>query len=185
MVIEKHMGDEGETSLLGKGRVSKDDARIEALGAIDEASSALGLARAAIQTSQIQAMVVQVQRDLYRVMGEVAATPENASKFRELVAERVEWLEAQISSLKTTVTMPDEFILPGDSLGSAALDLARTTIRKAERRLVTLYRHSELQNRDLLRYVNRLSTLVFYLELYEIQQASGSPPTLSKEGSGS
>ena len=173
-------GDEGETGLLGEGRVPKFDTRIEALGAVDEATAALGLARAAAQAPQSAPLLLDVQRDLYKLMAEVGATPENAAKFRTIDDARVKWLEAQTDALSEIVSMPREFIIPGENPASAAMALARTVVRRAERRVAELYRQGKLENASLLAYLNRLSSLCFALELLENQHA-GQTPRLAKE----
>jgi cob(I)alamin adenosyltransferase len=172
-------GDEGTTGLLGEGRVSKFDARIEALGAVDEATAALGLARASVQLPQTATLLLEVQRDLYKLMAEVSATPENATRFRAIDESRVNWLEAQTDALEVTLEMPREFIVPGDRPSSAALALARTIVRRAERRVVALFEAGQLENLQLLAYLNRLSSLVFMLELAENAQA-GQKSNLAK-----
>ncbi|MEJ5223239.1 MAG: cob(I)yrinic acid a,c-diamide adenosyltransferase [Anaerolineales bacterium] len=172
-------GDEGYTGLLGEGRVPKHHARIEALGDIDEATAALGLARATCQAPQIAPLLLTAQRDLYTLMAEVAATPENAGKFRAIDAARVDWLEAQTDALSAIVSLPREFILPGDTPGGAALSLARAVVRRAERRVAELLLEKAIENGELLRYLNRLSSLAFVLELLENQHA-GRNTTLAK-----
>ncbi len=172
-------GDEGYTGLLGEGRVPKHHARIEALGAIDEATAAFGLARATCQSPQIAPILLTAQRDLYGLMAEVAATPENAETFRSIDSARVEWLEAQTDALSGQVTLPREFIIPGDTPGGAALALARTVVRRAERRVAELLLEKTIENGALLRYLNRLSSLAFVLELFENQHA-GRNTTLAK-----
>jgi cob(I)alamin adenosyltransferase len=173
-------GDDGNTGLLGEGRLPKYHPRIEALGALDEASAALGFARALCLTSQIKSILVDVQRDLYVLMAEIAATPENAEHFPKLDSPRLQWLESQADNLSATVTLPAEFILPGDSLSGAALALARTIVRRAERRVAELLDSGEIKNPILLQYLNRLSSLCFALELLE-NQSSGHDTTLAKK----
>ena len=172
-------GDDGTTGLLGEGRVLKTHPRIEALGALDEASAALGLARAQVVDSRCGPILLEAQRDLYKAMAEVAATPDNADKFRGLDSSRVSWLEAQTDALAATVQMPREFIIPGDSLSGAALSLARAVVRRAERRVVELLEADEITNPELGRYLNRLSSLCFVMELVE-NQAAGKETTLAK-----
>ncbi len=173
-------GDDGTTGLLGEGRVPKDHPRLEAIGAIDEAGAFLGLARAHARASQTAEFLKTVQRHLYRLLAEVAATPENAAKFRSLGAEQVAWLEDRIAEIGEAVPPPKEFILPGDSAAGAYLDVARTVVRRAERRLATLVRSGEVENRDLLRYLNRLSSLCYALELLE-NHTAGVNTTKAKE----
>ncbi len=175
------MGDDGTTGLLGEGRVSKSDTRIEALGAVDEVTAALGVARAICASAEAAECLVHIQRDLYGLMGEVAATPENIARFRVISSEQVSWLEAQTDYLGKVVELPREFIVPGDSLAGAALDLARTVTRRAERRLVALAQEERLDNPDVLRYMNRLSSFCFVLELHENKLAGNQNTTLAKE----
>jgi cob(I)alamin adenosyltransferase len=172
-------GDDGTTNLLGEGRVAKYHARIEAVGTLDESTAALGLARAQTLDPHSSGILLEAQRDLYKLMAEVAATPENADKFHFIDAARVTWLEEQTDALSKLVEMPKEFILPGDSLAGAALSLARTVIRRAERRVVELFDAHEITNPDLQRYLNRLSSLCFVLELLE-NKAAGHQTTLAK-----
>jgi cob(I)alamin adenosyltransferase len=177
-------GDDGYTGLLGEGRVPKYHPRMEAIGTIDEASAALGVARAGSHLPQVTDILLAVQRDLYHIMAEIAAMPANAQRFRVVQADRVAWLEYQIDALTRQVEIPGEFILPGDSPCGASLALARTTVRRAERRVAELVHTDLLENMALLHYLNRLSSLAFLLELLE-NQAAGSPgPTIAKESAG-
>ena len=180
MPLYTRTGDDGTTGLLGEDRVSKDHPRIEALGALDEASAALGLARASCLATQTAPILREVQRDLYRLMAEVAATPENADKFTGIDAGRVSWLEEQADAIHKLVSLPKEFILPGDTPSGAALSLARAVVRRAERRVTELFTLEELSNPELLRYINRLSSLCFVLELLE-NQTAGKSTSLAKE----
>lgn len=173
-------GDDGTTGLLGEGRLPKHHPRIEALGALDEASAALGLARALCKSPQTGPILLDVQRDLYALMAEVSATSENASLFRTLELPRVQWLESQIDAITENAPIPAEFILPGDSLSGASFSLARTIVRRAERRVAELLDTDEIKNPALLQYLNRLSSLCFALEILENQQ-TGNPTTLAKK----
>lgn len=177
-------GDDGNTGLLGEGRVPKHDVRIEAVGTVDEATAALGMARASARHPDTVPLLLAVQRDLYGLMAEVAATAANAARFRTIDAARVAWLEAQTDALSQGITLPREFILPGDSLGGAALAVARTVVRRAERRLAQLWHEGALENAELLRYINRLSSLCFVLELLENQAAGQETPTLARSRPG-
>jgi cob(I)alamin adenosyltransferase len=174
-------GDDGYTSLLGKGRAPKYDHRIETVGAIDEADAAIGLARTFSLAPQTSSILVEVQRDLYHMMSEVSAEPVNASKFRKISDEQVSWLETQIDDISSKVVIPAEFIIPGDSKAGAAIDLARTIVRRAERHLARLVHMKKLENHALLRYMNRLSSLCFVLELLENQNSGSNYPQLAKE----
>lgn len=174
------LGDDGTTGLLGKGRVPKYDLRVEALGTLDEATAAIGLGRAFCLLPESRALLLKIQRDLYQLMSEVAATPENVEKFRVINPSYIAWLEEQTSVLGQVITTPGEFILPGDTQVGAALDLARTVVRRAERRLAELLQRGDITNYDLLGYLNRLSSFLFVLELQENQMAGKAKPTLAK-----
>ena len=174
-------GDDGFTGWLGEGRLPKNHPRIEAVGTIDEATAALGMARSVCQSTNTRDILLTVQRDLYNLMAEIAAPPENAQRFRVIGGASVAWLEEQANSLQNQVRRPTEFIVPGDSLGGASLSVARTVIRRAERRIAELYIQGELENEYLLPYLNRLSSLCFVLELIENQLAGSGSPTLAKK----
>ena len=174
-------GDDGFTSLLGDKRVPKYHPRPEAYGDIDEASAALGVARAQAKASETAEILLEVQRDLYGMMAEVAATPENAARFRSIDAAAVMRIEDHTDQLSERIVMPSEFIVPGDSTAGAALALGRTVIRRAERRIARLYHQGELENDSLLVYLNRLSSLIFVLELFENSAAGSQFPTIAKK----
>ncbi len=176
----KGTGDDGYTGLLGDRRVPKSHTRPEAYGALDEASAALGFARALVSSETLQELLIEVQRDLYHIMAELAAEPEIAERFRVVDQARVNWLEAQIERFGAEVEIPKGFVLGGDTRSAAALDLARTVVRKAERAAVRLDieirgDRTEFENPHLFAYLNRLSSLCFVLALWEVQQSGGSP----------
>ena len=173
-------GDDGYTGIFGEGRLPKSHPRLEAIGTIDEASAALGLARVVCQLPHAAELLLAIQRDLYTLMAEVAASPENAPRFRVINADRVTWLEQQIDLISKTVELPHEFTISGNTLAGAVLDLARTIVRRAERRLVELQHQGEIDNADLLRYINRLSSLCYVLEGAE-NAAAGKGHTLAKK----
>src|SRR5439155_24005690 len=153
-------GDDGTTGLLGEGRVKKHHPRPEAYGAVDEAQTAIGLARAYLRENEaINALLLQVQRELYQLMSELAATKQAAPKFRVINADHVKWLEAQTDHYGGMLELPREFILSGDSIPGAALDVARTVTRRAERRVVRLMAENMIENVRLMRCLNRLSSL--------------------------
>jgi len=141
-------GDDGTTGLLGGGRAAKDDPRIEAFGTIDEASSALGL--------------------------ELGTNPSAGKKFVVTAAADVERLEKLMAEIEAEAPMPEGFILPGATPASAALDLARSITRRAERRCVSLRRSGGLPNPEVGRWLNRLSLLLFVLGRYE-ESLAGRP----------
>lgn len=171
-------GDAGYTDLLVKGRVSKDEERVELLGTLDEASAAIGLARS-VATEPHRGLLLASQRDLYTIMTEVSAAPDNTHALPTLGADRVAWLEAVVAELEAGLAVAREFIVPGDTLAGGALALARTVTRRAERRLVELHHKGMLANTAPLAYLNRLSSLLFTLELAE-NKAAGAPGSLAR-----
>jgi len=173
-------GDQGYTGLLGEGRVPKYSQRPTAYGSVDEAQAALGLARSLASPPGAQVLKA-VQADLYHIMAELAAPLEQAEKFRTLGEARVRWLEDQLEAFGAQVEMPDGFVLSGDSQAGAALDLARTVVRRAERIAAELVHAGEVQNEHILPYLNRLSSLCFMLSLWENQQAGVSGPTMARD----
>ena len=171
-------GDAGYTGLLGSERVAKYDPRPDTFGTVDEATSALGLARATTLDPKVKEIIYRIQNELYILMAELATTPENYEKmgFR-MTAEHVQWLEQVEESLKQEVEIPNKFVIPGDTLDGAALDLARTIIRRAERMAVKLLHDGVIQNDELIRYLNRLSDLVFILARYiEVKSSLAQRP---------
>lgn len=176
-------GDDGTTGLLGGGRAPKDDARIEAFGTVDEASSALGLARALSPHARVNLICEELQRGLYDVGAELGTNPEARATFVTIRASQVQRLEDLIRELESEITMPEGFILPGATPASAALDLARTVTRRAERRCVTLERAGGLANPEVRRWLNRLSLLLFVLGRYEEGLAGLHAPPAKKSNS--
>lgn len=160
-------GDSGDTGILGEGRVSKTSVRIEALGSVDEANAVIGLARSLSQSEKTKSILLHVQKQLYFLMSELSATPETADKFDKISQDDVLWLEKQIESLENSVVLPREFIIPGESTASGALAMARTVVRRAERRTIELFESGEIAKSVLLAFLNRLSSLIFILEVYE------------------
>jgi cob(I)alamin adenosyltransferase len=173
-------GDDGYTRLLGEGRVAKYMPQPEAYGTVDEASSAMGVARAASRCERVKELLLVSQRDLYLLMAELAATPKTAERFRRIDEARVKWLEEQTDAITALVQLPREFVIPGDSLPSAYLSLARTVVRRAERLVVHLLHDGVIENVQLVRYLNRLSSLLFVLQLYEDAQSGQAGATLAK-----
>jgi len=164
-------GDDGTTGLLGGGRAAKDDARIEAFGTVDETSSAIGLARSLTRNRSVASICEELQRRLYQVGAELATGPRAKATFAKTAASDVGRLEELMAGLEAEVEMPDEFILPGATAASAALDLARAVARRAERRYVSLDSARGGRNPQLRRWLNRLSLLLFVLGRYEEGQA--------------
>ncbi len=160
-------GDSGDTGYLGEGRIPKTSLRIEAVGSVDEASAALGLARALVLSEKSRHIILEVQKQLYWLMSELSADPDVADRFDKIGEEQVQWLESQIANLEKEVVLPREFIIPGENPASGALALARTVVRRAERRTVALFEVKGIQKSVLIAYLNRLSSLIFILEVYE------------------
>ncbi len=174
-------GDDGYTGLLGPERVPKYDPRPEAYGAVDEAQAALGVARTAGCTPRTAQVLAAVQRDLYDLMAELAAAGDEDSAFAGSVTpEYVDQLERWIAEFEGEIEMPKEFVLPGDGPADAALHLARTVTRRAERRAVRLLDNGLLKSEEVVRYLNRLSSLLYGLALLEASAATERGPTLVK-----
>lgn len=158
-------GDRGETGLFGGGRVQKDDLRVEAYGAVDELNASLGLARTTGLPGELDALLARIQDDLF-VLGADLATPPDATVRADRVvrmeAGAAKALEPEIDRLDAALPPLRTFILPGGSPGGAALHLARTVCRRAERRVVTLARKSGVSPEAVV-YLNRLSDLLFVM----------------------
>jgi cob(I)alamin adenosyltransferase len=167
-------GDQGYTDLLG-GRVPKYDPRPETYGTIDEATSCIGFARAVASSERTQAILVEVQRDLYIMMAELAFTADLRQVRYHITAEHVQRIERDTDQLEHEVELPPHFILPGDSVAGAALDVARAVVRRAERHAVKLTHDGEIANEQLLAYLNRLSSLLFILARFEDREAGVTP----------
>ena len=170
MRIYTRKGDTGTTGLLfGGDRVSKADLRTDAYGTTDEAVSALGLARAALAgvpaAKELTGLILRLQRELFVVGAELATHVEKRSKLTDgtsrVTAEMVTWLEGEIDAIEAGHPMPKEFVIPGESLAGAAIDLARTTVRRAERRAVALAATGGLPDSQVVPYLNRLADLLF------------------------
>src|SRR5829696_6577048 len=170
--ITTRTGDAGYTGLIGKERVPKWDPRPDTFGTLDEATSALGIARAVTANARIKETILRLQRELYLVMAELALSPEayEDSQFK-VTEEHVAGLEALSDELKRDVEIGNVFVVPGETLPSAALDLARTVVRRGERLAAHLYHDGVITNVEILRYLNRLSDLLFVLARYEEQHA--------------
>ena len=171
-------GDGGETDLMGE-RVTKSDPRIDLLGALDEATSAIGLGRALGTVEGAREIVLATQRDLYAIMAELAFTDATRPDAYRFPAERVAWLEAETDAISERVTLPREFVIPGDTVASGALDVARTVVRRAERLAAVLTEAGLVANDQILRYLNRLSSLLFMLAREEDAAGHGGS-TLAK-----
>ena len=176
-------GDKGETSLLYGGRVSKNSPHTEACGITDEAVSAMGLGRATTGDQKVKDILRDLQRELFMVAAELATDPDKYDLFKQhftpVTPEMVENLETTIDALEEEFEMPTVFVLPGGSPASAAIDMARTIIRTAERRVVALEEAGKLTNELITAYLNRLGDLLFVLARYQdrelpIERATGA-----------
>ena len=174
MSIVTKTGDQGETSLMYGRRVPKSDPRVDAYGCVDELMAALGLARAMCDEKFVSEQIFAAQKDLIVVMGELATAPEDRQRYVkdgfELTSEKmVDRVTAVIVDLEKDKSLyPKDWVIPGATAASAALDLARTTCRRAERRVAEL-RES---NPEILRYLNRLSDLCWILARYAEKQSA-------------
>jgi cob(I)alamin adenosyltransferase len=162
-------GDDGTTSLWYGGRVPKTNARTEAYGSIDEANSALGVARSLCKVNQadLRSTILSLQQDLFVAGAELATAPEAAERLEDGVSRitdgMVDALEVDIDRYMNQVDLPPHFVIPGGTELSAALDVARSAIRRAERRTVELRDAEGLASDAVLRYLNRASDLAFAL----------------------
>ena len=160
-------GDGGETGLLYGGRVLKTDPRTEAYGAVDEAISTLGGARALVKDRGRHAIILRIQSELFTVGAELATDAAEYDKleqhFMVVTPDFTSRVEGEIVELERRVPLPDAFVIPGGTPAAAALDVARAVLRRAERRIVGLQQGGQLRNPEVLRYTNRLSDLVFML----------------------
>ncbi len=161
-------GDDGSTGLFGHDRVPKDDIRPETYGAIDEATSCLGVAKSSGVEPRTYELIEDVQGDLYLLMAEIATTDENLAKLPSTISEtHCAKLDAYCSEIENSISIPNQFVLPGGCISSAQVDLARATIRRSERICIRLLRDGVSKNQFILRYLNRLSTLLYLLARYE------------------
>ncbi len=174
MRIYTRTGDRGETHLFGGVRVPKDHPRVEAYGTVDELNSILGLVRAKLPAGDLQTLLTRVQSTLFQIGAELAtARPDDAKLTAHLPRvepEQVTELERWIDRLDTELVPLRAFILPGGSEVAALLHVARTVARRAERRVVALSRTESL-NPEILRYLNRLSDLLFVAARWLNKQA--------------
>ncbi len=155
-------GDLGETDLLGE-RVTKDDPRIDLIGELDETTSALGVARSQIVNERVSGIIIEIQRDLYRVMADLAFVTDTRPPVFETTAEWVQRIEDLTDTLTAEIELPRQFVLPGETQPSAAIDLCRAIVRRAERQAVHLYREQIITNEHIVGFLNRLSSLLFLL----------------------
>jgi len=176
-------GDDGTTGLLGEGRVPKYHAQPEAFGDVDEASSVIGMARSLCTDAEVNEVLLQVQRDCYGIMAELAATKEAQQKFRRISDDSVVWVSGIADEYGGRVVMPREFVVPGDSHPGAVLDVARSVVRRAERKVARLLDDGIVENHSLGAYLNRLSSLLFVLARHSDALAGAGDVTLARDDS--
>jgi cob(I)alamin adenosyltransferase len=165
--IYKKKGDDGTTGLWYGGRVDKSDLRTDAYGTLDEACSELGVARALCGPDQAElaADILALQNELFVAGAELATAPEAAERLEDgvsrITAEITDALDEEIDRYMDRVELPPQFVIPGGNRLSAQLDVARTTIRRAERKVVRIQLAGELASEEILRFLNRASDLCF------------------------
>lgn len=169
-------GDFGYTELLDQKDVPKYDLRIEVLGTLDEASSALGLARAMTPDERSRGLILDIQSDLCWMMSELAATTEEARPGIHITARRVNWLADVMTELQAEAPVGPHFIAPGDSTSGGFVQIARTVVRRAERVVTLLNHRKELHNAQIINYLSRLSALLSVLAHYEDLKTGAKSP---------
>jgi cob(I)alamin adenosyltransferase len=177
--IYTRTGDDGTTGMLYGGRISKSDPATEAYGAVDEAVAALGTARSLVDNPALAAELLRIQRDLFVVGADLATNPAQRSKLEPGVSmatpQMVERIEALIDRTVAEHPLPREFVVPGANPVSAALDVARTVTRRAERRAVAMRQAGHEVSGEVQGYLNRLSDLLFCLARW--QAGESEPPS--------
>ncbi|MBU6400383.1 MAG: cob(I)yrinic acid a,c-diamide adenosyltransferase [Verrucomicrobia bacterium] len=168
MSISTRTGDAGTTGLMYNRRVSKTHPRVEAYGCVDELNTALGVARAAAASDFIRQHLLRIQKDLVLLMGELATAVEDLPRYRGdgfsvLTPGQTAHLDRLVSELEAQQITFDGWATPGAAPAAAALDVARTTCRRAERRVCGLHEARELSNPETLVYLNRLSDVLWLL----------------------
>ena len=166
MNIYTRKGDDGTTGLLHGGRVRKDSAIPDALGAIDEAQAAIGVARA-LASGEVHVLLTSFAADLWKVMADVAENPDRVRTPDDDLADRVVGLEQAIDAVAARFDMPKDFVIPGATLLSAQIDVARASVRRAERAAV----HASAQP-DARVYLNRLSDLLWAMARWTEQDST-------------
>lgn len=163
-------GDDGTTSLWYGGRVSKHHGRTEAYGALDEACAQLGAARALCEDEELAAAILRLQDDVFVAGAELATAPEAAERLQDGVSRTTEAMVAELEGLidryMAAVELPPKFVIPGGNRLSAQLDVARTVIRRAERRISALAEEGQLASETVIHFVNRASDLAFAMARY-------------------
>ncbi len=171
MSIATRTGDDGSTGLMYNRRVSKSHPRVEAYGSVDELNAALGLARAQSREAGLDSIadpLLAIQKDLVLLMGELATAREDLARYQQgghtlVVPAMTATLDQQVTAIEARNISYHGWATPGANLSSAALDVARTTCRRAERRVNILRESGETENGEILKYLNRLSDLLWLM----------------------
>jgi cob(I)alamin adenosyltransferase len=198
-IVATTRGDDGTTGLLfGGDRIAKDDPRTEAYGTIDEAVAALGLARASLANSggngsmradrdELADLILRFQRELFVVGAELATNPDAWDRLEDgrtrVSPAMLQDVESILRRFEAAIVMPTEFVVPGETMASAALEVARTILRRAERRAVTLRRDGLVPGDTLLPYLNRLADLLWVLAR-AAEQAESRAATPARQSPG-
>ncbi|RMF93267.1 MAG: cob(I)yrinic acid a,c-diamide adenosyltransferase [Candidatus Schekmanbacteria bacterium] len=168
MSISTGAGDKGTTSLYSGERVKKYSLRPEAYGTVDEFGAYLGAARCIAENPKTKEIIIYIQSSLFPLCTELATSPEKRSKIKKFIGEEeISQIELWIKELEEELELPPSLVLPGENLSSSLLHIARTVIRRAERRIVELSEKEEGVSPNLLKYVNRLSDIVYLLACLE------------------
>ncbi|MBX3745060.1 MAG: cob(I)yrinic acid a,c-diamide adenosyltransferase [Verrucomicrobiae bacterium] len=181
MSIATRTGDRGTTGLMYNRRVSKSHPRVEAYGTVDELNAALGLARATTDHAFVRECLLPIQKDLVTVMGELATAVDDlpryaADGYPRVTPDLIDKLDGWVAEIEGQNVSFRGWATPGHTADAAALDLARTTARRAERRVCALEEADQLRNEEIVIYLNRLSDLLWLLARWVEHQAGMAPP---------
>ena len=168
-------GDKGETNLFLGGSLSKSDIRVEAYGTVDEVVSSIGFAKTQCENSEVIEIIEKLQYSLFKVGAELSIKEDNEDNksvkpndiINTIDSKNIKEIEGIIDSIITKIEIGNEFIMPGTSSGSAALDISRTITRRLERCIVKVDKKYGLKNKNIIIYINRLSDLMFVLARLE------------------
>jgi len=163
MSITTKRGDGGETSLPGGRRVSKSDLRVECYGTIDELISQLGFARSLCTDAEMAALIKTIQRDLFKIAAAAGTPPDAHEPAPKISTQMVDELEQHVHRIENTPGILADWSIPGDVADAAAMDVARTVCRRSERLVVQLAESGELDDTNVVAYLNRLSDLLWLI----------------------
>jgi cob(I)alamin adenosyltransferase len=184
--IYTRAGDKGKTGLLSGERIDKADPRVEAYGTVDELGTFLGVAKVH-SSERIAVYIHEIQQKLFLINAELATNLDSLEKddplatLERVTAEDVEYLEKIADELSDALPLLTNFVIPGGTKGSAFLHVCRTICRRAERRIV-FFANSHPVNKQLIRYINRLSDLLFVMSRYENIEEGDGDRLISREG---